>query len=116
MTTMRTLANREKFGQASDDVDYSMAAMGMDLGMLTQGANGRVRVAQAKDTQKLAQNAAKKLRPVNAAGGGGSSISGFSSLAFTPVQGMELAPSSSSSSSSAAQAKKRPEVPSFRKQ
>jgi Prp31 C terminal domain len=87
---MRALANRQKFGEASKDVEYSVAAMGQDVGMLTEASNGRVRAAQAKDTQKLGAQAAKRLRSINA--GAGANISGFSSLAFTPVQGLELAP------------------------
>lgn len=95
MTQMRALANREQFGGGSDDADYAESAMGMDLGMLSKNSNGRVRGIQIKDTQKLAQQASKKLRAINTIGGGaGQGASGFSSLAFTPVQGMELAPSS----------------------
>ena len=114
MTAMRSLANREKFGEGNEDVEYSVAAMGMDLGMLTKAGNGRVRAVQAKDTQKLSQHAAKKLRQINT---GSHHTSGFTSLAFTPVQGLELAPTpapgATSSAAAAARKPSRPAVPLF---
>ena len=120
LTTMRALANREQFGQGSDDVDYSASAMGLDVGMLGKSLNsGRVRSTQVRDTQKLGQHAQKKLRSINAGGSRHKAVSGFSSLAFTPVQGMELAPSTTpgmtTERASGAKKKSAPPVPSFTK-
>ncbi|KAH9260721.1 hypothetical protein BASA81_001188 [Batrachochytrium salamandrivorans] len=91
-TSMLKLANRDQFGDGADaNVEYSVSAMGEDLGLLSKQQNGRVRQIQVKNTQRLGDRAAqqnsKRLKQINT---GGSLASGFTSLAFTPVQGMEL--------------------------
>ena len=90
LTDARSLANRISTS-GGDDEDYDVSAMGQSLGMLSS-AKGSVRTVQAKDTQRLADKAAakRKLRGINAAGSGSAGVSGFTSLAFTPVMGLEL--------------------------
>jgi len=92
MTELRALVNREKFGTGEGEDEYSASAMGRTLGMVGKsgvGSLGKARAVQVRDTQRLGDKAAKKLRGINAAGA--SAVSGLTSIAFTPVQGMELA-------------------------
>ena len=106
LTQMHAMANRMSVS-ATSNVEYSVAAMSDGLGMLGEAAaTGRVRAVQARDTQKLGERAAKKLRGIHAAGGRGAgpALSGFASIAFTPVQGMELGAKTSIASLSASAA------------
>ena len=82
MTSMRQLTNRVQFGQEEDTTTE-----GVGVGMLgRQQQTGKVRVS-AKD-QKLLAEKNKKQR--TGAGSSGSTNGLASSLAFTPVQGIEL--------------------------
>jgi U4/U6 small nuclear ribonucleoprotein PRP31 len=82
MTQMRQLSNRVRFGEEEDTTSDGL----LGVGMLTKGQqNGKVRVS-AKD-QKLLAERNKKQRT---AGSSGASNGLASSLAFTPVQGIEL--------------------------
>lgn len=119
-TSMLKLANRDQFGDGADaNVEYSVSAMGEDLGLLSKQHNGRVRQVQAKNTQRLgdraAQHNSKRLKQINT---GGSLASGFTSLAFTPVQGMELGAGQRPAAAAAAAAapRQKPAVPLFQQQ
>jgi len=82
MSHMRQLSNRVRFGQEEDTTSDGM----LGVGMLAKAQNsGKVRVS-AKE-QKLAAERNKKQRT---AGSSGASNGLASSLAFTPVQGIEL--------------------------
>jgi len=82
MTQMRQLSNRVRFGQEED-----MSSDGLlGVGMLSKGQqNGKIKIS-AKE-QKLLSEKNKKQR-TNASSGASSGLA--SSLAFTPVQGIEL--------------------------
>jgi len=82
MTQMRQLTNRVQFGQEEDTTSDGL----LGVGMLTAGQHsGKVRVT-AKE-QKLQAEKNKKQRT----GGSSGATNGLaSSLAFTPVQGIEL--------------------------
>ena len=82
MTQMRQLTNRVQFGQEEDTTSDGLLGVGM-LGMAQK--TGKVRVT-AKE-QKLLSEKNKKART---AGSSGASNGLASSLAFTPVQGIEL--------------------------
>ena len=82
MTQMRQLTNRVQFGQEEDTTSDGL----LGVGMLSRAQQtGKVRVS-AKD-QKLLSEKNKKART---AGSSGSTNGLASSLAFTPVQGIEL--------------------------
>eukprot|EP01043_Picozoa_sp_COSAG02_P023151 COSAG02_NODE_1228_length_13776_cov_5.546864_6_plen_511_part_00 len=82
MTDARKLQNRVKFGHVQDD-DLEGKEMGM-LGL--KSGNGRVRVnMESKSMMKALKK--QKLRNSNS---GGATSGLASSLAFTPVQGLEL--------------------------
>lgn len=88
MSDVKKAANRMGFNEAEDEFFDGEEAMG--LGSLGKAG---VRIVTAQQKQGLSDKAKKKYglhRPVGAAGGTG--VSGLSSsLAFTPVVGMELA-------------------------
>ena len=82
LSDVQKQANRLAFGEGSDE--YGDAAMGLSLGMAGKAGSGKLRL-----TQRSASKAPKKpeLRAISGAGG----VSGMSStLAFTPIQGIEL--------------------------
>ena len=82
MTQMRQLANRVRFGEEEDTTSDGM----LGVGLLSKGQqHGKMRVS-AKE-QKLLAEKNKKQRT---AGSSGASNGLASSLAFTPVQGIEL--------------------------
>jgi len=82
MTQMRQLTNRVQFGQEEDTTSDGL----LGVGMLTAGQHsGKVRVS-AKE-QKLQAEKNKKQRTASSSG---ASNGLASSLAFTPVQGIEL--------------------------
>mmetsp|Transcript_27402 Transcript_27402/g.94818 ORF Transcript_27402/g.94818 Transcript_27402/m.94818 type:complete len:544 (-) Transcript_27402:38-1669(-) len=84
MTDMRKDANRLAFGQ--EDGEYGDSGMGRTLGVLGTSASGRLRV-----TKKETKKAATRMKAVGGLGGSSGATSGFaSSLAFTPVAGLEL--------------------------
>lgn len=84
---------QNKMSFTIDGGEYGDSAMGRDMGMIGSKDTGRVRAAQAKESKFL-----KKQRVTSSSGGGGSGGSGgshqssgiSSSMAFTPVQGLEL--------------------------
>jgi U4/U6 small nuclear ribonucleoprotein PRP31 len=87
VTDMAKAKNKMLFGKAELTDDYT----GEGMGMVGQAGSGRLTVKK-KDTQKLAKKLSRKtqakLRRVK---GTVASASGMaSSIAFTPIQGMEL--------------------------
>ncbi|CAN0879046.1 U4/U6 small nuclear ribonucleoprotein Prp31 homolog [Linum grandiflorum] len=92
VTDMRKLANRMQFGVPEES---SLGdGLGEGYGMLGQGGSGKLRVAVSQS--KLAAKVAKKFKVKHngsrsTCGAASTSRSGLaSSLAFTPVQGIEL--------------------------
>ncbi|XP_050365612.1 U4/U6 small nuclear ribonucleoprotein Prp31 homolog isoform X1 [Argentina anserina] len=87
ITDMRKLANRMQFGIPEES---SLGdGLGEGYGMLGQAGSGKLRVSMGQS--KLAAKVAKKFKVNNYGSGGGGATSGLtSSLAFTPVQGIEL--------------------------
>ncbi|CAN0892906.1 U4/U6 small nuclear ribonucleoprotein Prp31 homolog [Linum grandiflorum] len=86
VTDMRKLSNRMQFGIPEES---SLGdGLGVGYGLLGQAGSGKLRVAASQN--KLAAKVAKKFKQKHY-GSSGASASGLtSSLAFTPVQGMEL--------------------------
>jgi U4/U6 small nuclear ribonucleoprotein PRP31 len=82
MSQMRQLTNRVQFGQEEDTTSDGL----LGVGMLGKGQQtGKLRVT-AKDQKLLAE----KNKKARTAGSSGSTNGLASSLAFTPVQGIEL--------------------------
>ncbi|KAH7373778.1 hypothetical protein KP509_17G074700 [Ceratopteris richardii] len=85
LTDMRKLANRMQFGVAEES---SLGdGLGEGYGMLGQAGSGKLRVSMGQN--KLAAKAAKKFKE-KSYGSSGATSGLTSSLAFTPVQGIEL--------------------------
>ncbi|KAJ8640280.1 hypothetical protein MRB53_016974 [Persea americana] len=85
ITDMRKLANRMQFGVPEES---SLGdGLGEGYGMLGQAGNGRLRVSVGQS--KLAAKVAKKFKEKQY-GSSGATSGLTSSLAFTPVQGIEL--------------------------
>ncbi|KAG9156459.1 hypothetical protein Leryth_019971 [Lithospermum erythrorhizon] len=85
VTDMRKLANRMAFGVPEES---SLGdGLGEGYGMLGQAGSGKLRVAVGQS--KLAAKVAKKFKE-RSYGSGGATSGLTSSLAFTPVQGIEL--------------------------
>jgi len=78
MTEVRKWANRMKFGE---DAQQEFRETGHGFGMLGKDGSGKVRIT--KKAQKILPNKKQKIIP-------GTVTSGLASLAFTPVQGIEL--------------------------
>ncbi len=71
-----------------DDEDYDDVAMGLDKGMIGQNNNGKVRKLQS---QKISFQSKKTKKMTSIPSSSGGFTSGMAStIAFTPVQGMEL--------------------------
>ncbi|KAH0903564.1 hypothetical protein HID58_043067 [Brassica napus] len=87
VTDMRKLANRMAFGTPEES---SLGdGLGEGYGMLGQAGSNRLRISTVPSKLKINPTIAKKLKERNYAGG--ATTSGLtSSLAFTPVQGIEL--------------------------
>ncbi|KAI3859177.1 hypothetical protein MKW92_001226 [Papaver armeniacum] len=84
-THLRRLANRMQFGITEES---SLGdGLGEGYGMLGQAGNGKLRVSVGQS--KLAAKVAKKSK-VNNYGSCGAASGLLSSLAFTPIQGIEL--------------------------
>jgi U4/U6 small nuclear ribonucleoprotein PRP31 len=91
----RKEANRMIFASATtsmdktSNLDYGDVVMGKDQGMLNSGVNvsGRLRL-EKKEMKMYNKNAVRK--PVNVLGSSGATSGLSSSLAFTPIQGIEL--------------------------
>jgi len=87
LSEMQKMANRTKFGLPDTNEDFDPTVE--DLGLLTSGT-GKVRM-QVKES-KLGSKLLQKKRQAKSFGGGSGGTSGLSSsLAFTAVQGLELA-------------------------
>ncbi|CAN0892910.1 U4/U6 small nuclear ribonucleoprotein Prp31 homolog [Linum grandiflorum] len=85
VTDMRKLANRMQFGIPEES---SLGdGLGEGYGMLGQAGSGKLRVAASQS--KLAAKVAKKFKEKHY-GSSGATSGLTSSLAFTPVQGIEL--------------------------
>uniref|UniRef100_A0A3B5Z4L9 Nop domain-containing protein n=1 Tax=Triticum aestivum TaxID=4565 RepID=A0A3B5Z4L9_WHEAT len=85
VTDMMKLANRMQFGIPEES---SLGdGLGEGYGMLGQAGSGKLRVSAAQN--KLAAKVAKKFKE-RSYGSGGATSGLTSSLAFTPVQGIEL--------------------------
>ncbi|KAK4488841.1 hypothetical protein RD792_004631 [Penstemon davidsonii] len=85
ITDMRKLANRMQFGIPEES---SLGdGLGEGYGMLGQAGNGKLRVSVGQS--RLAAKVAKKFKQTSF-GSGGATSGLTSSLAFTPVQGIEL--------------------------
>lgn len=85
VTDMRKLANRMRFGVAEES---SLGdGLGEGYGMLGQAGSGKLRVSMGQN--RLAAKAAKKFKEKQY-GSSGATSGLTSSLAFTPVQGIEL--------------------------
>ncbi|KAM5576810.1 hypothetical protein ABKV19_007581 [Rosa sericea] len=86
ITDMRKLANRMQFGIPEES---SLGdGLGEGYGMLGQAGSGKLRVSMGQS--KLAAKVAKKFKDKNYGSTGGATSGLTSSLAFTPVQGIEL--------------------------
>ncbi|KAJ6343938.1 hypothetical protein OIU76_005640 [Salix suchowensis] len=86
ITDMRKLANRMQFGVPEES---SLGdGLGEGYGMLGQAGNGKLRVSIGQS--KLAAKVAKKFKEKRYGSSGGTTSGLTSSLAFTPVQGIEL--------------------------
>lgn len=84
VTDAQKMQNRLKFGEAEEEVLVGDTVKGLGL---IGGQTGRVRALQADQNKKI--GVARKHRVIT--GGGSGATSGLSSsLAFTPVQGIEL--------------------------
>jgi U4/U6 small nuclear ribonucleoprotein PRP31 len=79
LTAVRKAANRMSTSESA--AEYGDVAMGQDRGLLNQDEGGGIRVAAKQQTLT-------KRRRTDSGGGGGSGLA--SSIAFTPVQGMEM--------------------------
>ncbi|XP_010510964.1 PREDICTED: U4/U6 small nuclear ribonucleoprotein Prp31 isoform X3 [Camelina sativa] len=87
VTDMRKMANRMRFGTPEES--SLGAGLGEGYGMLGQAGSNRLRVSSVPSKLKLNAKVAKKLKERQYTGG--ATTSGLtSSLAFTPVQGIEL--------------------------
>jgi U4/U6 small nuclear ribonucleoprotein PRP31 len=93
LTELKKQANRMNFNQAEEEAFDGEDTIG--LGVINKEGSGRLRAVAAQQRQKLSAKAAKKFGAAGggrAYGGGGGVASGLSSsLAFTPIQGIELA-------------------------
>jgi U4/U6 small nuclear ribonucleoprotein PRP31 len=91
LTDTRKAANRVNFNQAEEEFLDGDEMVG--LGTLSKNAaGGRLRIAVRAQKQKLSAKTQKRAKQYAAHGAGGAgTVSGLSSsLAFTPVQGIEL--------------------------
>mmetsp|Transcript_17730 Transcript_17730/g.21518 ORF Transcript_17730/g.21518 Transcript_17730/m.21518 type:complete len:491 (+) Transcript_17730:128-1600(+) len=99
-TELHKQANRLQFGEAEDE--YGESSMGKGFGMLGKEGGGKIRIVakarkheaklpkylQNKNKSQL-QNSIRQLKAINA-GSSGATSGIASSIAFTPVQGIEL--------------------------
>jgi U4/U6 small nuclear ribonucleoprotein PRP31 len=89
MTELKKQANRMLFNQAEDEFIDGEETIG--LGAIGKDGSGRLRALAAQQKQKLSAKAAKKHGLRNYGAASGIATSGLSSsLAFTPIQGIEL--------------------------
>lgn len=88
MTELKRQANRMVFNQAEEEVHDGEDTMG--LGVLGKEGSGRLRALATEQRQKLSAKSAKKFN-ARMFGSSGATSGLSSSLAFTPIQGIELA-------------------------
>mmetsp|Transcript_9261 Transcript_9261/g.15361 ORF Transcript_9261/g.15361 Transcript_9261/m.15361 type:complete len:440 (-) Transcript_9261:848-2167(-) len=84
-TELQKLQNKVTF--STDNGEYGDSAMGMDQGMVGSKDTGKLRAAQAKESRVGVK---KQKKAVSVAAAGQSTNGMSSSLAFTPVQGIQL--------------------------
>ena len=86
LSDMQKQANRLEFGAGTDE--YGDAAMGKTFGMVGKAGSGKLRYVRKEKKNKGQKGKGKReLQAIS----GGADVSGVaSSLAFTPVQGIEL--------------------------
>ncbi|KAL4425922.1 hypothetical protein ABPG75_009938 [Micractinium tetrahymenae] len=87
MTELRKQANRMMFNQVEEEFMDGEDAIG--LGVIGKDGSGRLRAVAAQQRQKLSAKAQKKFQLKNY-GSSGATSGLSSSLAFTPIQGIEL--------------------------
>lgn len=88
LTELKKQANRMAFNQAEDEFYDGEDTIG--LGVIGKDGSGRLRNVAIQQRQKLSAKSAKKFAARSYGSSGG--VSGLSSsLAFTPIQGIELA-------------------------
>ncbi|KAL4420982.1 hypothetical protein ABPG77_001301 [Micractinium sp. CCAP 211/92] len=87
MTELRKQANRMMFNQVEEEFMDGEDAVG--LGVIGKDGSGRLRAVAAQQRQKLSAKAQKKFQLKNY-GSSGATSGLSSSLAFTPIQGIEL--------------------------
>ncbi|KAG7675206.1 hypothetical protein Ndes2526B_g08067 [Nannochloris sp. 'desiccata'] len=94
MTELKKQANRMGFNQAEDEFFDGEDNIG--LGVIGKEGSGSLRAVAVQQRQKLSAKAAKKYGVAGGRGALGGGVSGIatsglsSSLAFTPIQGIEL--------------------------
>lgn len=89
MTELKKQANRMLFNQVEDEFIDGEEAIG--LGAIGKDGSGRLRALAAQQKQKISAKAAKRHGLRNYGSASGIATSGLSSsLAFTPIQGIEL--------------------------
>lgn len=91
LTEMYKAANRVSFGVIQDDLDQNN--IGFSLNSLSSGSHG-ARLRLSKGNKKSKVTMSKKLREEllkkNALASSSGAVSGTSSIAFTPVDGLEI--------------------------
>ncbi|GIL67900.1 hypothetical protein Vafri_21113 [Volvox africanus] len=87
LTDMRKAANRMMFNKAEEEWVDGDDVIG--LGVLGKEGSGRLRIVASQQKQKLSAKAQKKFK-ARMYGSSGATSGLSSSLAFTPVQGIEL--------------------------
>lgn len=87
LTDVHKAANRMMFNQVEEEYVDGEDVVG--LGVLGKEGSGRLRVVASQQKQKLSAKAQKKFK-ARAYGSSGATSGLSSSLAFTPVQGIEL--------------------------
>ncbi|SCV72083.1 BQ2448_4777 [Microbotryum intermedium] len=87
-TELRKQQNRMKFGEAEEETGYADKTVGM--GMIGSSGSGRVRATEgeARSKAKLSKSAKGRLSSIKTSSSATSGLA--TSLAFTPVQGLEL--------------------------
>eukprot|EP00877_Chromochloris_zofingiensis_P012740 jgi/Chrzof1/771/Cz01g28080.t1 len=88
LTDMRKAANRMKFNEAEEEYIDGDEVVG--LGVLGKEGTGRLRIVASQQKVKLNAKQQKKYKNRLTAGSGEGTNGLSSSLAFTPVQGIEL--------------------------
>ena len=88
MTELRKQANRMDFNRPEEEFFDGEDTIG--LGVIGKEGSGRLRAVAAQQRQKLSAKSQKKFA-ARSFGSSGATSGLSSSLAFTPIQGIELA-------------------------